>query len=85
MRRDKSRAGFTLVEIIVVLVILAILAAFTIPAMMGFVAESREAEAKQNLGLTARVMQTIFIEMEANGQMPSARGNSIIYPKKKSA
>ena len=33
--------GFTLVEIIVVLVILAILAAFTIPTMLGFVADAR--------------------------------------------
>jgi len=37
----RKRRGFTLVEIIVVLVILAILAAFTIPAMLGFVNEAR--------------------------------------------
>ncbi|MEA4807044.1 prepilin-type N-terminal cleavage/methylation domain-containing protein [Acetobacterium wieringae] len=37
----KEEQGFTLVEIIVVLVVLAILAAFTIPTMLGFVADAK--------------------------------------------
>lgn len=39
--REKNNKGFTLVEIIVVLVILAILAAFTIPTMLGFVEDAK--------------------------------------------
>lgn len=40
-RVAKNQKGFTLVEIIVVLVILAVLAAFAIPTMLGFVADAR--------------------------------------------
>lgn len=40
-KMKKNSKGFTLVEIIVVLVILAVLAAFTIPTMLGFVNESK--------------------------------------------
>lgn len=39
--RCRTDKGFTLVEIIVVLVILAILAAFTIPTMLGFVEDAK--------------------------------------------
>lgn len=41
MKKRHTLTGFTLVEIIVVLVVLAILAAFTIPAMLGFVEDAR--------------------------------------------
>lgn len=40
-KRVKQEQGFTLVEIIVVLVVLAILATFTIPTMLGFVADAK--------------------------------------------
>jgi len=42
INKMKRKDGFTLVELIVVLVILAILAAFTIPAMLGYISDARE-------------------------------------------
>ncbi len=44
MKKKMNRKGFTLVEIIVVLVIIAIMAAFAIPAYNGFVERARESE-----------------------------------------
>lgn len=53
LRRNKK--GFTLVEIIVVLLILAILAAIAIPSMLGYVEEARNSEyiAKARTGYVA--------------------------------
>jgi len=42
INKTKRKDGFTLVELIVVLVVLAILAAFTIPAMLGYIDDARE-------------------------------------------
>lgn len=60
--------GFTLVEIIVVLVILAVLAAFTIPTMLGFM---EDAKAKAYIAEAREVYvaaQAVATEMVGSGQ-----------------
>ena len=42
IRKMKNKKGFTLVELIVVLVILAMLAALLIPALTGYIDKARE-------------------------------------------
>jgi|GEM_PF-2370057 len=53
-KNSKQRtAGFTLVELIVVLVILAIIAAFTVPAMLGYIDDAREGQLDVSAGTVA--------------------------------
>ena len=40
--RQNSKKGFTLVELIVVLVILAVMAAMLVPALTGYIDEARK-------------------------------------------
>lgn len=72
----QSRSGFTLVELIVVLVILAILAAFTIPAMLGFVEDAKGkaaiAEARE-VYVAAQAAATDFYSSNNSGKLIAER------------
>ena len=48
-RRKTSRRGFTIVEILVVVIIVAVLATMIVPSFVGRVGESRQAVAKSKL------------------------------------
>ena len=57
MRRSTSRSGFTLIEVMVVVVILAILAALIVPKVMSRPDEARVVAARQDVGAILQALK----------------------------
>ena len=59
LAKDKKRAGFTLVELMIVVIIVGVLAAAAVPIYTGYVRRARVSEAKASIG-TIRASEEVY-------------------------
>lgn len=74
----KNRKGFTLVELLVVVAIIAILAAALIPRLLGYTDRARQARAMSDLGTMKTVIETYTAD-QGNGVYPSIKTSDPNY------
>ena len=80
MRQGDSKPtkvwGFSLVELMAAAAIMGILVSLALPRYRLFVARSRMAEAKANLGIIATLQQSYFAEYQTYVNMPPMGGKT---------
>ena len=81
-RKDRQQLGFTLVELLVVMVIIGVLSAIALPNFINQVGKARETEAKNNLGAIGRAQQAYHFEHKTfASNLTQLSANNMFTPK----
>lgn len=63
-RQDRGRAGFTLIEIMVVVIILGVIAATIIPRFVGMTHEAKVTRAQVDLSTLASALERFYLNLD---------------------
>lgn len=76
--KSKSNKGFTLVELILCIAIIAILAAVLVPVLMGYIRKSNLSNAKSNVQSAYTAVSTYISNCEVTGKVYSIVSDQFI-------
>ena len=75
MKSGQKQTGFTIVELLIVVVVIAILAAITIVSYNGITTNARDSQRKNDIATITKALEMYYVD---NGRFPASSGSSTI-------